>query len=52
MSAEEIRCELCAVYSQTGVSEGNLRQYSGMFKDGRIHTHVEGRSFRKAIGSE
>jgi uncharacterized Fe-S cluster-containing protein len=35
MSAEEIRLELCmVVYSQNVMSEGTVRQWCGMFKDG------------------
>jgi hypothetical protein len=35
MSAVEIHHELCAVYGQNVMSEGTLRQWHRMFKDGR-----------------
>jgi hypothetical protein len=35
MSALEIHCELCTVYGQNVMSEGNVRQWCRMFKDGR-----------------
>jgi hypothetical protein len=35
MSAEEIHCELCTVvYGQDVMSEGTVRQWCRMFKDG------------------
>jgi hypothetical protein len=34
MSAVEIHCELCAVYDQNVMSEGTIRQWCKMFKDG------------------
>jgi hypothetical protein len=33
MSAVEIHCELCVVYSQNVTSEGTVRQWCRMFKD-------------------
>jgi hypothetical protein len=36
-SAAEIHRELCAVYSQNGMSEGTVRQRCRMFKDGRAN---------------
>jgi hypothetical protein len=35
MSATEIHRELCAVYGQNIMSEGTVRQWCRMFKDGR-----------------
>jgi hypothetical protein len=35
MSVAEIRRELCAVYDQNLMSEGTVRQWCRMFKDGR-----------------
>jgi hypothetical protein len=37
MSAVEIYCELCAVYSQNVLSEGTLKQWCRMIKDGRAN---------------
>jgi hypothetical protein len=34
MSAAEIHRELCAVYSKNVMSEGTVRQWCRMFKDG------------------
>jgi hypothetical protein len=33
-SAVEIHCELCAVYDQNVMSEGTIRQWCRIFKDG------------------
>jgi hypothetical protein len=41
MSAVEIHCELCMVYGQDVMSEGTVRQWCGMFKDGRTNVHNE-----------
>jgi hypothetical protein len=41
MSSEEIHRELCAVYSQTLMSEGTVRQWCRMFKDGQTGVHSE-----------
>jgi hypothetical protein len=35
MNAAEIQRELCAAYSKNIMSEGTVRQWSRMFKDGR-----------------
>jgi hypothetical protein len=35
MSATEIHRELCAVYGQNVMSEGTVRQWCRMFKDGQ-----------------
>jgi hypothetical protein len=37
MNAEEINRELCAVYGQNVMSEGIVRQWCRMFKDGRTN---------------
>jgi hypothetical protein len=37
MSAAEIHCELCVVYSQNVMSKGTIRQWYKMFKDGRVN---------------
>jgi hypothetical protein len=37
MSAAEIHCELCAVYVQNIMTEGNVRQWCRMFKDARAN---------------
>jgi hypothetical protein len=50
-SAVEIYCELCVVYGQY-VSEGTVRQWCRMFKDGRTDVHDEERSDQLAIFSE
>jgi hypothetical protein len=34
MSGSEIYCELCAVYGQNVMSEGTIRQWCRIFKDG------------------
>jgi hypothetical protein len=34
VNAAEIHCELCAVYGQNLMSEGPVRQWCRMFKDG------------------
>jgi transposase len=53
MSAEEIHRELCsAVYDQNVTSEGTVRQWCRVFKEGRTNLHDEGRSDRPAIYSE
>jgi transposase len=49
MSAAEILCELCAVYSQNVISEGTVRQWCRMFKDGRTNVHDEVRSGRPPV---
>jgi transposase len=52
LSAAEIRHELCTVYGQNVMSEGTVRQWCRMFKDGRTNVHDEERSGRPAIYSE
>jgi hypothetical protein len=44
MSAVEIHHELCAVYDQNVMSEGTVRQWCRMFKDGQIDVHDEEQS--------
>jgi hypothetical protein len=42
MSAAEIHHKLCAVvYGQNVMSEGTVRQWCRMFKDGPTNVHVE-----------
>jgi hypothetical protein len=52
MSAEEIHCELCAVYGQNVMSDGSVRQWCRILKDGRTNVHNEVRSGRKTITSD
>jgi hypothetical protein len=51
-SAAEIHRELCAIYLQYIMSEGTVRQWCGMVKDGRTNVHDGGRSGRPAVCSE
>jgi hypothetical protein len=52
MSVAEIHRELCAaVYHQNVMSEGTVRQWCRIFKDGRTNVHDEERSGRSAICS-
>jgi hypothetical protein len=37
MSAAEIHRQLCAVYSHSVMSEGTMRQWCRMFKDGQTN---------------
>jgi hypothetical protein len=41
MKAVEIHCELREVYGQNAISEGTVRQWRRMFKDGRKDVHDE-----------
>jgi hypothetical protein len=43
-SSVKIRCELWAVYGQNVMSEGSVRQWCRMSKDGQTHVHNERRS--------
>jgi hypothetical protein len=53
MNAAEIHYELCtAVYGQNVMSEGTVRQWCRMFKDGRTSVHDEDQSGRPAVYSE
>jgi hypothetical protein len=44
MSVAEIHNELCAAYSQNAMSEGTVRQWCRLFKDGRTNVHDEQRT--------
>jgi hypothetical protein len=39
MCAAEIHCGLCAFYHQNIMSEGSVRQWCRMLKDGRTNIH-------------
>jgi hypothetical protein len=52
MSAMEIHRQLCAIYGQNAMSEGNVRQWCRMFKDGQTNVHDEERSGWAAICTE
>jgi transposase len=52
MSAAEICRELRAVYGQNVMSEGTVRQWCGMFKDGRTNVHDEERSGQPSVVSD
>jgi transposase len=52
MSAAEIHRELCAVYGKNVMSEGTIRQWCRMFKDGWTYVHDEEQSGRPAVCSE
>jgi hypothetical protein len=52
MTAAEIRRELFAVYGRNVMSEGTVRQWCGMFKDGQINVHSEERSDRLSVVSD
>jgi hypothetical protein len=45
MSAAEIHRELCEVYGQNVMSEGTVRQWCRMFKDGRKMFTMKGKAF-------
>jgi hypothetical protein len=44
LNAAEIHHELCAVYSQNVMSDGTVRQWCRMFKDGQTNVHDEEKS--------
>jgi hypothetical protein len=44
MSAAEIRPELCPVYGQNVMTEGTVRQWCRMLKDGKTNVHDEDQS--------
>jgi hypothetical protein len=48
-SAVEIHRGLCAVYGQNVMSEGTVRQWCRMFKDGQINVHDEQRNVRPPV---
>jgi hypothetical protein len=52
MGSAKIHRELCAVYDQNIISEGNVRRWCRMFKDGRTDVHDEERNDRPAIYNE
>jgi hypothetical protein len=52
MSAAKINCELCTIYSQNAMSEGTVRQWCGMFKDGQTDVHDEQQSGRPSVVSD
>jgi transposase len=52
MSAAEIHHELCTVYGQNVMSEGTVRQWCEMFKDGQTNVHEEERSGRPTVVSD
>jgi hypothetical protein len=41
MNTAEIHCELCVVYGQNIMSEGTVRQWCRMFRDGQTNVHNE-----------
>jgi transposase len=50
MSAAEIHLKLCTVvYGQNVMSEGTVRQWCRMFKDGPKNVHAEERSGRPSV---
>jgi hypothetical protein len=50
MIAAEIHLELYVVYVQNITSEGTVRQWCRVFKDGRTNVHDEKRSGRRLSG--
>jgi transposase len=48
----EIHRELCAVYGQNIMSEGTVKQWCRMFKDGPTNVHDEERSGRPSVVSD
>jgi transposase len=52
MTAAEINRELCAVYGQNVMSEGTVRQWCRVIKDGRTNVHDEERSGRQSVVSD
>jgi hypothetical protein len=49
MSAAEIHRELCTVCGQNIMSEGTVRQWCRIFKDGRTDVHDEERNDRSSV---
>jgi hypothetical protein len=49
MNAAEIHRELCAVYNQNVMSEGTVRQWCRIFKDGQTNLHDEERSGQSSV---
>jgi hypothetical protein len=52
MSASEIHCELCVVYGQNVMSEGTVRQWCIMFKDGWTNIYNEQWSGQPSVVSD
>jgi hypothetical protein len=52
MTSVEIHSELCTVYGQNVMSEGNPRQQSRMFKDGRTNVDDVERSGGPSVVSD
>jgi transposase len=52
VSAAEIHRELCVVYGRNIMSEGTVRQWCRMFKDGRTNVQDEERSGRPTVVSD
>jgi hypothetical protein len=52
MSAAEFLRELCVVYSQNVMSEGTVRQWCTVFKDGCTNVHDEERSGWPSVVSD
>jgi hypothetical protein len=52
MRAMEIRCELCVIYGQNVMSEGSVRQWCRMFKDGRTDVHNAEQSGQLSVVSD
>jgi hypothetical protein len=52
MSAAEMYDELYAVYGQNVMSEGTIRQWCAMFKNGRTDIHNEERSGWPSVVSD
>jgi hypothetical protein len=52
MGAVKIQGELCAVYGQNIMSDGIIRQWCRMFKDGRTNVHDEEQSSRPSVVSD
>jgi transposase len=52
MSAAEIHLELCTVCGQNVISEGTVRQWCRMFRDGQTDVHNEEQSGRPSVVSD
>jgi transposase len=52
MSATEILPQLCAVHGYNVMSEGTVRQWCRMFKDGEKNVHDEERSGQPSVMSD
>jgi hypothetical protein len=53
LNAAQIHRELCAVvYGQNVMSEGTVRQWCRMFRDGRTDVHDEERSVQPSVVSD